>query len=391
MYPTIHQRLADAMKAAHIHALLLVDPENLGYVSGALLPFVRQTPDRAVLAVLTRDACALFLPPDLAQAAADQQPAARCVAVPETVPGPRTLVQALASDALSRDWNGQNGQTLGVDMQQMPASWLEPLRAAFPSCRLTDAGPLLREARRVKLAQEIDSIEMACRQADTGIIGAINHMEGAHVGGAYHEGCYTVAEFVERMRVHAYEGGTSLSGHMGAFFGPDAALYRPQSGFLPREGLVRIEYDCCHGGYWSVNARMMSMGSPSAADSEACAANLLLKNTALERLQAGIACCDIQAAVEAEALRRGIALLGANGIGYGVGRSEREAPFICAQSSDILAENMVVALDIVTLSPRSGLIRSVDIYAVTAAEPRLLSWFRNWDKPYAITGFRNAH
>ncbi len=34
---------------------------------------------------------------------------------------------------------------------------------------------------------------------------------------------------------------------------------------------------------------------------------------------------------------------------------------------------------------------SIDIYAVEKDGPRLLSWHRNWDMPYMITGFRSAH
>ncbi len=74
---------------------------------------------------------------------------------------------------------------------------------------------MLRGLRLVKLPEEIDRIEMACRQVDTGIIGAINHMEGAHSGSAYRKGFYTVPEFIERVRIHAYEGGTSMSGQHG--------------------------------------------------------------------------------------------------------------------------------------------------------------------------------
>lgn len=77
-------------------------------------------------------------------------------------------------------------------------------------------------------------------------------MEGAHSGSAYRKGFYTVPEFIERVRIHAYEGGTSMSGNMAAVAGEAiGANYMPQRGFLPSEGLCRIEYACCHGGYWA--------------------------------------------------------------------------------------------------------------------------------------------
>ena len=52
---------------------------------------------------------------------------------------------------------------------------------------------------------------------------------------------------------------------------------------------------------------------------------------------------------------------------------------------------MVIALDVTILGPEAELSRSIYIYAVAKDGPRLLSWHRNWDMPYMITGFRSAH
>ena len=56
-----------------MRSLLLADPENFGYVAGPMLPYVKQTPDRAVLALFEpgtdEAACTCWLYPDLAQPA----------------------------------------------------------------------------------------------------------------------------------------------------------------------------------------------------------------------------------------------------------------------------------------------------------------------------------
>ena len=227
----------------------------------------------------------------------------------------------------------------------------------------------------------------------TGIIGAINHMEGAHSGSAYRKGFYTVPEFIERVRIHAYEGGTSMSGNMAAVAGEAiGANYMPQRGFLPSEGLCRIEYACCHGGYWGVTARMIHIGEDmDPRVRSACADNLSLKMLALDMLRPGVACSDIHGAVVKEAAKRGIPLSSASGIGHGVGRGEIEGPYLASDDPTVLCENMVIALDVATLGPEGELLRSIDIYAVEKDGPRLLSWHRNWDMPYMITGFRSAH
>ena len=250
MQASIQSRLAGAMREQGMRSLLLADPENFGYVAGPMLPYVKQTPDRAVLALFEpgtdEAACTCWLYPDLAQPAEAQlakEPSAVCVAVAEDAVGADCLIRRLKESRPDLDG------VVGVDFSQTAASVFDALRAAFPGCSFKDAGPMLRGLRFVKLPEEIDRIEMACRQVDTGIIGAINHMEGAHSGSAYRKGFYTVPEFIERVRIHAYEGGTSMSGNMAAVAGEAiGANYMPQRGFLPSEGLCRIEYACCHGG-----------------------------------------------------------------------------------------------------------------------------------------------
>ena len=262
MQASIQSRLAGAMREQGMRSLLLADPENFGYVAGPMLPYVKQTPDRAVLALFEpgtdEAACTCWLYPDLAQPAEAQlakEPSAVCVAVAEDAVGADCLIRRLKESRSDLDG------VVGVDFSQTAASVFDALRAAFPGCSFKDAGPMLRGLRLVKLPEEIDRIEMACRQVDTGIIGAINHMEGAHSGSAYRKGFYTVPEFIERVRIHAYEGGTSMSGNMAAVAGEAiGANYMPQRGFLPSEGLCRIEYACCHGGYWGVTARMIHIG-----------------------------------------------------------------------------------------------------------------------------------
>ena len=262
MQASIQSRLAGAMREQGMRSLLLADPENFGYVAGPMLPYVKQTPDRAVLALFEpgtdEAACTCWLYPDLAQPAEAQlakEPSAVCVAVAEDAVGADCLIRRLKESRPDLDG------VVGVDFSQTAASVFDALRAAFPGCSFKDAGPMLRGLRLVKLPEEIDRIEMACRQVDTGIIGAINHMEGAHSGSAYRKGFYTVPEFIERVRIHAYEGGTSMSGNMAAVAGEAiGANYMPQRGFLPSEGLCRIEYACCHGGYWGVTARMIHIG-----------------------------------------------------------------------------------------------------------------------------------
>lgn len=85
-----------------MRSLLLADPENFGYVAGPMLPYVKQTPDRAVLALFeperTRRPAPAGCIPHLAQPAEAQlakEPSAVCVAVAEDAVGADCLIRRL--------------------------------------------------------------------------------------------------------------------------------------------------------------------------------------------------------------------------------------------------------------------------------------------------------
>ena len=119
MQASIQSRLAGAMREQGMRSLLLADPENFGYVAGPMLPYVKQTPDRAVLALFEpgtdEAACTCWLYPDLAQPAEAQlakEPSAVCVTVAEDAVGADCLIRRLKESRSDLDG------VVGVDFSQ---------------------------------------------------------------------------------------------------------------------------------------------------------------------------------------------------------------------------------------------------------------------------------
>jgi Xaa-Pro aminopeptidase len=124
---------------------------------------------------------------------------------------------------------------------------------------------------------------------------------------------------------------------------------------------------------------------------EAYQDNLTLKKEALGALTPGARCSDVYERVKALAEERGIHLWGELGVGHGVGASHHEPPYLTPGDATELEAGMVVAIDVVTFGPGRELIHSKDIYVVEEGGPRLLSWYRDWDRFYEVTGFRATH
>jgi Xaa-Pro aminopeptidase len=108
-------------------------------------------------------------------------------------------------------------------------------------------------------------------------------------------------------------------------------------------------------------------------------------------LKKGNRCNDIYNEVKTYADKNGIKFWEEVGIGHGVGVSHREPPFLNPRDETVIKPGVVIALDIYNYGPEGELIHSKDIYEITEDEPRLLSWFKTWDKLYAVYGFRTTH
>jgi Xaa-Pro aminopeptidase len=261
------------------------------------------------------------------------------------------------------------------------------MRKELPKVRWGDADPLLRELRIVKTPEEVAYIETACQYLDRGIIHALNHLEGTVENPGY-----TVAEFTERTRVHTFEDGASGVGHMSTTLGPDACLfYSPSRGVFCQDIPFKCDFTSHYMGYWANLGRMAYTGKPPTEYVQAYEENMTLKQEALNALEPGVTCSEVFEKVKSKADEAGIPFLADYGIGHGVGVSHYEPPYLEPGDETKLKAGMVVAVDVRTWGPGREVIHSKDVYVVEGGGTRLLSWYRDWDRFYEVTGFRATH
>jgi Xaa-Pro aminopeptidase len=213
-----------------------------------------------------------------------------------------------------------------------------------------------------------------------------------HLEGTVDVPGYTINEFTERIRVHVFEFGGSGAEHVATQVGADAQMfYGPQKGVFREGDLARMDITNHLKGYWSNAGRMAVIGHPTQEQTAAYKKNLVLKSAAVEMLKPGTKCNEVYNYVKMKAHRNGILFFEDAGIGHGIGVSQREPPYLNASDETVLRPGMVIVLDIYTYGPRQELIHSKDIFEITKNEVNLLSWYKTWDKLYAVTGFRSTH
>jgi len=382
----IEKKIQTAIGASGYDAVIAVGVANFTYVSGVVLPFALNYPDRQAAVVKTKEGqgCAVC-PFDWSQAIRDQGWEGDIVAYDENkgLP-PRAFVEALV-EVLSQ--MGLDKGKIGLDKSRASAHSLQLLERRLPGVELASCDDMFRQLRIIKTREEVDLLETAAKESDKGIIAALMHLEGT-----VDTPGYTLSEFSDRVRVHIFEYGGSGVGHLATMQGVDAQLfYAPQRGKVRGGELIRIDVTNHHRGYWSNAGRMAVTGKPTDEQSASYSDNLVLKAAAAEMLRPGVRCVEVFEGVRKTAAEKQIRFWEDVGVGHGVGVSHREAPYLDRYDETPLREGMVLALDIYTFGPRQELIHSKDTYEVVEDGCRLLSWYKNWDRLYEVTGFRSTH
>ncbi len=382
----LESKIKVAVRECECEAVLAFGVDNFTYLTHTTLPFAEYYPTRGAAVLLPKEGTPVVTcPNDWYDAVKDQgwQGEISPYDENETV-GKEALVACLKETIASL---GLDKKKIGVDASRVTKGLMDSLIKRLPTTQWMPVDPMLRELRIIKTPVEIGFIERACKQADRGIIYALMHLEGVIDNPGY-----TIAEFTERIRVHINENGASGVGLLNTALGSDGQIfYTPQRGWFNNGDLFRMDVSANYMGYWTNIGRMGVTGEPTAEQEEAYRDNIKLKATALEMIKPGVACNEVYAHVVRAAERQAMGFWKEVGIGHGVGVTHHEAPYLNLNCSTELKPGMVLALDLYTYGPRQELIHSKDIYAITEEGNRKLSWYRSWDKLYAVNGFRATH
>jgi len=383
---TVKKKILTAIEGSELDALLAFGPDNFSYLTGCVLPFAEHYPERKAAAILPLEGKpAVVLPYDWSEAVEDQGWSGETLVYDENQ-GSKTqpIVSAIAERMGSA---GLESDRIGIDAHRATKSLTTDLAGALPDARWEHADAVLSELRIVKEPWEVELIETASKQADRGIVYALMHLEGT-VGTLE----YTLAEFTERIRVHINENGASGVGMLATSLGPDASrYYSPQRGWFRNGEMFRMDVSSHYKGRWTNVGRMGVTGRPTPEQEVAYSDNRRLKEAALEMLKPGKACNEVYAYVVKNAEKEGVSLWKGVGVGHGVGASHHEPPYLNAADATKLKPGMVVALDVHTHGLGMELIHDKDVYVITDEGNRKLSWYRDWDRMYAVTGFRATH
>ncbi|OLP57711.1 proline dipeptidase [Xaviernesmea oryzae] len=254
---------------------------------------------------------------------------------------------------------GLDRARIGVDLDFMPAADFAALTKAVPSPIWTDGSLCLRRLRAVKNPGEILRLRQASAAAEAGLIrmaqAVSDGVESAALSAAWKTGAAEAAA----------QGGFSLSGTWDYIsVGPDLNDLKAR---VERGALIKADVGTLVDGYSSDGARSYCFGSPSPVALSVFGALEEAFEAGVAALRPGMRFKDVHATMQAAVRRQGLSRYDRGHFGHSVGAAVgiEEWPFFSADSTEVLAPNMVVALEAPFYGQGLGALMIEDMFLIT--------------------------
>jgi len=288
-------------------------------------------------------------------------------------------------------------EKLGVEMDVLPVSFFNRIKALFPQSSFFDASPLIRKVRMLKSAYEIDLIKQAGRMVDT----ALESVRDFLKPGLKEIELAAQVECV--MRRMGHQGiikfrrwncelfyGHIASGSNSAFpsyldsptGGKGVSTLIPQGASNRRiksKEPVLIDYVGAYKGYLADETRIFAINGLPRKLVNAHEACLKIKHEILRKLRKGVSSESIYTAAQDMARELGYAnnFMGYNEnrvafVGHGIGLEIDELPVLGDNSSKIDV-NMALALEPKIIFPKLGVVGIEDTFVITEDGPKPLT------------------
>jgi Xaa-Pro aminopeptidase len=142
---------------------------------------------------------------------------------------------------------------------------------------------------------------------------------------------------------------------------------------LPRRGFVTLDFGIILNGYCSDMTRTVFLGTPKPRERNAYHAVLEAQETAVEAVEAGVRCAEVDEAARSILRREGLGEAFSHSTGHGVGLEIHEPPRIGSGQKSRLQAGMVVTIEPgIYLAGKFG-IRIEDMVAVTREGRKILT------------------
>lgn len=346
-------RLAAALAAADLDALVVSDLINVRYLSGF-------TGSNAALVVFAADTPAMLATDSRYRTQAARQ-APDLEVVIERACAPHLVARAVGAGAARIGFESHVVTVDGFDT-------LSRRVGEAPGASLIRAGGIVERLREVKDAGEVALLRLACEAADAALTALVGR-GGLRPGRTERE----VGRELESLMLDNGADGRAFETIVATGANSAVPHHRPTEAELCAGDFVKIDFGALVGGYHSDMTRTFVLGSASAWQRDIYTLVAQAQLAGRKALAVGAELRDIDGAARELIAEAGHGDHFGHGLGHGVGLQIHEAPGIGSAVTGTLRDGSVVTVEPGVYLPGRGGVRIEDTVLVTDRGPEVLS------------------
>ncbi|MEM7802222.1 MAG: aminopeptidase P family N-terminal domain-containing protein [Chloroflexota bacterium] len=364
-----------------LDALIIGGAYNIQYATGVRIEAAHAQPDLVMFALFFAEKEPVVFVPKSWQGVAHQE----CYFTNVVAYRPDKLPIDAAVEALI-DCCPAAGR-VGIDDDLLSAAVNLKLIQAFEQKEVTfiSCASQLGQARAIKTAEEVELLTEIAFKTDHVINGHFHHLSA--------DRRRTASVISESLRVHSSERDIEIAGYTAcarAVIGRSMSsfwAYAPKYGFADADMTQEndpmvVDVLTSEGGYWSNSTRIAISNDHMSAEQERVYGELVrLRKLLVEGLRVGRKCSAVYHGVVGAAQKEGLSLVTELPLGFCVGVSPMEGPFLAPGDERDIQASMVFVLDPV-VQHDALFYRSRDTVVVRESGPEIVNWYKDWREPY---------
>ena len=359
MRKEIISRQREAMTQAGLDALVVNSPENFAYTAGFVVPSHPLMRWRHAMAIVTRDGHEAMVIVDMEESTVRSQ--ARDVEIRVWGEFTDEPMESLAN--LLKDLKLSEG-FIGLELDYLPASDFEHLKALLPRARFSPGEKLYDQLRQLKTPEEIDLLRRLSRITDQAIGEALQYvrtgMTEMDLAAALTRGIYSRGAEQSKLMIVA-TGERSEYPNVG-----------PTHRVLQSGDLCRVEIFGVIGGYHAGVCRTAVVQGASPEVEQIWGSLIECKYLVFDMIRPGASTRAIYEAFSKKFSELGLPSI--SFVGHGIGLHLHEEPYLGQYSDSRLEAGMVLGIEPLVYGRRKGFgLQSKDMVLVTSTGCEVLS------------------
>lgn len=362
----VRARMRAALDATDLDAVIALSPENVFYLSRALILTQRYIPDRLAVVVWPREGEPTFIVCAIEQELARQD---SWIADLRTYVEFRDSPIALLADVLAE--RGLAHGRLGYERASWTLDTYEAFTHRLPDATLVPAADILDRARMVKSAWEVAHLGHAAWATDLGL-----HR-------AFTEGQFGWSEkdIGDAIQATMLAEGADYSPFLVLAAGENTRRVHhfPTRAPIPTGAVVHFDGGGFWQGYYSDLARSAVVGHATDRQRDVYRRLAAVQAETIAAVRPGVRACDVYERCRESFARHGLPF-GMTLVGHSLGVVLHEHPVLNAATEEPLQPGIVLCVEPATQDDAGDRYHIEDLLLVTEGEPEILSRATDWSE-----------